>query len=55
MTVFAVLDAAHAWGEARSTYYEALFAQRESVLALLTLQGVDLLSVLPPVEKGPGR
>ena len=31
------------------------FAAALCVLALLTLQGVDLLSVLPPVEKGPGR
>jgi hypothetical protein len=50
-----VLDAAQAWGEARHAYYEALFAQREAVLTLLSLQGTDLLSVLPPGEKGPGR
>jgi outer membrane protein TolC len=53
--LFAVLDAAHAWGEARRAYYEALFAQRESVLTLLSLQGGDPLSALPPGEKGPGR
>jgi outer membrane protein, heavy metal efflux system len=53
--LFAVLDAARAWGETRLTYFEALFAQRESVLTLLTLQGVDLLTVLPPAEKAPTR
>jgi cobalt-zinc-cadmium efflux system outer membrane protein len=53
--LFTVLDAARAWGEARLTYFEALFAQRESVLTLLTLQGEDLLKVLPPAEKGPAR
>lgn len=53
--LFSVLDAARAWGEVRLTYFEALFAQRESVLTLLTLQGVDLLTVLPPAEKGPAR
>ena len=53
--LFGVLDAAHAWGEARRAYYEALFAQREAVLTLLSLQGTDLLSALPPGEKGPGR
>ncbi|HEV8357383.1 MAG TPA: TolC family protein [Gemmatimonadales bacterium] len=53
--LFGVLDAAHAWGEARRAYYEALFAQRETVLTLLSLQGTDLLSALPPGEKGPER
>jgi cobalt-zinc-cadmium efflux system outer membrane protein len=53
--LFGVLDAAHARGEARRSYYEALFAQREAVLTLRSLRGEDLLSVLPPGEKGPGR
>lgn len=53
--LFSVLDAARAWVETRITYFDALFAQRESVLTLLTLQGVDLLTVLPPEEKGPTR
>lgn len=41
-----VLDAARAWGEARVTYYQLLYAQHESVLELLVAQGQD--PVLPP-------
>jgi cobalt-zinc-cadmium efflux system outer membrane protein len=40
-----VLDAARAWGDARTTYYRTLYAQHESVLALLAARGVDLLDV----------
>jgi cobalt-zinc-cadmium efflux system outer membrane protein len=35
-----VIDAARAWGEARSAYYELLYAQHESVLALRTVMGL---------------
>lgn len=34
-----VLDAARAWGEARLAYYRTVFAQHESVLALLVATG----------------
>jgi cobalt-zinc-cadmium efflux system outer membrane protein len=37
-----VIDAARAWGEARRTYYQMLFAQHESVLELFVAQGGDL-------------
>lgn len=37
-----VIDAARAWGEARLAYYETIYAQHESVLALLAAQGLDL-------------
>ena len=37
-----VIDAARAWGEARLAYYEAIYAQHESVLVLLAAQGLDL-------------
>jgi len=37
-----VIDAARAWGEARITYYQILYAQHESVLALLAAEGVDI-------------
>jgi cobalt-zinc-cadmium efflux system outer membrane protein len=48
-----VLDAARAWGDARMTFYRTLYAQHESVLTLLTAQGVDLFANLPvPSESG---
>jgi len=37
-----VIDAARAWGEARIAYYQILYAQHESVLALLVAEGVDI-------------
>jgi len=37
-----VIDAARAWGEARLTYYEILYAQHESVVQLLVAEGADL-------------
>jgi cobalt-zinc-cadmium efflux system outer membrane protein len=40
--LLSVIDAARAWGEARLAYYRTLFAQHESVLALLAAQGADL-------------
>jgi cobalt-zinc-cadmium efflux system outer membrane protein len=40
-----VLDAARAWGDARTTYYRTLYAQHESVLALFAARGIDLLDV----------
>lgn len=40
--LFQVIDAARTWGEARLTYYRTLYAQHQSVLALLAAQGTDL-------------
>ena len=37
-----VIDAARTWGEARSTHFQMLFAQQESVLRLLVARGGDL-------------
>ncbi len=45
-----VIDAARAWSDTRITYYRTLFAQQQSVLALLVAQGQDLFSVLPAVS-----
>ena len=45
--LLSVLDAARTWGDIRLTFYRTLYAQHESVLALLVAQGVDLLSNLP--------
>ena len=42
-----VLDAARAWSDARVAYYHTLFAQHESVLALLSAEGLDLFTELP--------
>lgn len=41
-----VLDAARAWGEARRAYYQTLYEQHESVLELLTAEGIDLHEAL---------
>jgi Outer membrane protein len=40
--LFQVIDAARTWGDARVTYYRLLYAQHQSVLALLAAQGTDL-------------
>jgi cobalt-zinc-cadmium efflux system outer membrane protein len=47
-----VLDAARAWGDARLTYFRALYAQHESVLALIVARGGDLYST--PLVPAPG-
>jgi cobalt-zinc-cadmium efflux system outer membrane protein len=41
-----VLDAARTWGEARLTFYRTLYAQHESVLALLAAHGLDVFTAL---------
>jgi cobalt-zinc-cadmium efflux system outer membrane protein len=43
-----VIDAARAWGEARLAYFETIYAQHESVLALLAAQGLDLRLATTP-------
>jgi outer membrane protein, heavy metal efflux system len=53
--LFTVIDAARTWGEARVTYYQTLFAQHESVLALLTAKGMDLTIALPSGAAGAPR
>lgn len=51
-----VLDAARAWADARLTFYRLVFAQHQSVLALLVAQGHDLLAALPvPTAGGRAR
>jgi outer membrane protein TolC len=42
-----VLDAARAWGEAQVTFYRTLFAQHESIIAVLAAEGTDLFSAVP--------
>jgi cobalt-zinc-cadmium efflux system outer membrane protein len=48
-----VLDAARAWGEARVTFYSTLFAQHESIVALLAAQGTDLFAAIPALTPQP--
>lgn len=50
-----VLDAARAWSDARVTFYQILYAQHQSVLALLTVQGADLLLTLPSSSAAGAR
>jgi cobalt-zinc-cadmium efflux system outer membrane protein len=47
-----VIDAARAWSEARITFYQALYAQHESIAALLVARGDDLLAELPRLAAG---
>jgi cobalt-zinc-cadmium efflux system outer membrane protein len=42
-----VIDAARIWSEARVLYFEVLFAQHQSVVALLAAQGNDLMAGVP--------
>jgi len=44
--LYQVIDAARAWMDARSTYYEALFAQHGSVLVLVVANGADLFTMV---------
>lgn len=48
-----VLDAARAWGDARLTFYRTLYAQHESVLDLLTAQGMDLREAVSTMSPRP--
>lgn len=41
-----VLDAARAWGDARRAFYQTLYEQHQSVLDLLTAEGIDLHEAL---------
>lgn len=42
-----LLDAAHAWTDARTAFYRTLYAQQLSVLALVVAQGGDLSLTIP--------
>jgi cobalt-zinc-cadmium efflux system outer membrane protein len=48
-----VLDAARAWGEARVTFYRTLFAQHESVIAVLAAEGTDLFNAVLRLSADP--
>jgi cobalt-zinc-cadmium efflux system outer membrane protein len=51
-----VIDAARTWADVRLTYYRTIFAQQQSVVALIVAQGLDLYSALPaPATPGDLR
>ncbi|MBC7790417.1 MAG: TolC family protein [Anaerolineae bacterium] len=50
-----VIDAARAWREARSSYFETLFAQHLAVIRLLVAEGVDVLDAWPKARTGANQ
>jgi cobalt-zinc-cadmium efflux system outer membrane protein len=50
-----VIDAARAWREARSSYFETLFAQHQAVIQLLVAEGVDVLDAWPGARTGANQ
>jgi cobalt-zinc-cadmium efflux system outer membrane protein len=50
-----VIDAARAWKEARSSYFETLFAQHVAVIRLLVAQGIDVINAWPVVQTGASQ
>jgi outer membrane protein, heavy metal efflux system len=47
-----VIDAARAWREARTSYFETLFAQHLAVIRLLVAQGIDVIDAWPRIRPG---
>jgi len=47
-----VIDAARAWREARTSYFETLFAQHRSVIRLLVSEGIDVIQTWPTLRAG---
>lgn len=47
-----VIDAARAWREARTSYFETLFAQHRSVIRLLVSEGSDVIRAWPTLRAG---
>jgi outer membrane protein TolC len=50
-----VIDAARTWGDARLTFYRTLYAQHQSVLALIVAQGGDLVALIPAASSSTSR
>jgi outer membrane protein, heavy metal efflux system len=50
-----VIDAARAWREARSSYFETLFAQHRAVLRLLVAEGIDVIDAWPRIRAGANQ
>ena len=53
--LFQVIDAARTWAEARMAYYGLIYAQQQSILALLVAQGTPLSSATIHGETQPTR
>ena len=47
-----VIDAARAWREARTSFFETLFAQHRAVILLLVAEGIDVIDAWPRVAAG---
>jgi cobalt-zinc-cadmium efflux system outer membrane protein len=54
-TLLQVIDAARAWREARSSYFETLFAQHRAIIQLLVAEGVDVLDAWPGARAGASQ
>ena len=54
-TLLQVIDAARAWREARSSYFETLFAQHRAEIRLLVAEGIDVLDAWPENRSGAGQ
>jgi cobalt-zinc-cadmium efflux system outer membrane protein len=50
-----VIDAARAWKEARSSYFETLFAQHLAVIRLMVAEGIDVLDAWPEIRSGASQ
>ena len=53
--LLSVIDAARTWGDARLAYYRTIFAQHESILALLAAEGAELATALDELPAGARR
>jgi cobalt-zinc-cadmium efflux system outer membrane protein len=53
--LFQVIDAARTWAEARVAYYGLIFAQQQSILALLVAEGTPLSSATVRGQAEPNR
>ena len=47
VSLLQVIDAARAWNEARLAFYQALYAQHETIAMLVVAHGDDLIATLP--------
>ncbi len=50
-----VIDAARAWREARTSFFETLFAQHRAVILLLVAEGIDVIDAWPRVRAGESQ
>ncbi len=53
VALFQVIDATRAWADARLAYYQLVYAQRQSILALLVARGIPLTSATVSADTNP--